>query len=150
MSNSTMSTQVKDKHTSYFTIEELKLSLQLQFENTKHDNTLIDIIESAHIEVDSRLKKYIGPPPMTTGTDVFVQAKKASLRYARSLFYERIGQLERSKHSDEMYETKITAIIESIIADKPDRTKAVFISDASPLEKLYQPSQIDEFFVREF
>ena len=145
-----MAVQIKDKHTSYFSIEELKLSLQLQPDNIKHDDILIDIIESAHIEVDSRLKKYVGTPPMDAGSDIFVQAKKASLRYARSLFYERIGQLERSKHSDEMYETKMTAIIESIIADKPDRTKAVFISDASPLEKLYQPSQIDEFFVREF
>ena len=136
--------------TSFLSLKYLKRSLGLNLDKTINDTELLDIIDTANQEVDARLKPYLGSTPIVAGSEIFVQAKRATSRLARTEWYERQGQLDRAKHSEEIFDKKMEMLIKAVIADKPERTQTVFITQPDPLDRIYQPSQADEYIAREF
>ena len=83
-------------------------------------------------------------------TDLYIQAQKAAARYARSLWYERNGQLDRADHSDKTYEEKMKALIMAITSEKAGRQKTAFFIGRNPLDRIYQPNNLGEYITREF
>ena len=128
----------------------LKKSLNIDNTNQTHDNQLSDILFIANQEVITRLTPYIGPNLDDYNIEVFLQAKKSAGRYARSLWYERQFQTEKAKASDEMYEAKMTQLIDTIKSQKPERTETLFIPAVNPANPTFQPYNLGEYITREF
>ena len=100
--------------------------------------------------MDSILKPLLGEAPIDTGSDIFIQAKSAALFSFKSYWYERSGQLDRARYNMDIYEKKLSKLRKAVIADKPDRTRAVFIGGRSPTEPLFQPYDKEQYITREF
>ena len=132
------------------TLEYLKKSLNIPDDNTTHNDQLVDILFIANQEVITRLTPYLGDNLFESGTEIYLQAKKAAGRYARSLWYERQFQTERAKASDEMYELKIKQLIDTIKSQKPERTESLFIPATNPADPLFEPFNIGEYITRLF
>ena len=129
--------------TDYLTLEFLKNSLNINSE--KHDTRLLDIIFTSNSDVDSRLKPFAGTTPIEVDSDSFYQAKQAASRYARSIWYENMGQLERAKHSLEMYEIKMKSLIAAVKAERTDTTEVVFVAGPDHLKRIYEPAATDQY-----
>ena len=136
--------------TDFISLLYLKKTLGIPDSKTNNDDTLLDITSIANQEVDMRIKPYAESIPLEPATDLYIQAQKAAARYARSLWYERNGQLDRAEHSDKIYEEKMKALIQAIISEKAGRQKTVFISGRDPLDRIYQPTNTGEYVTREF
>ena len=136
--------------TDFISLLYLKKTLGIAEDKTANDDVLLDIVSIANQEVDMRIKPYVRSIPLTPGNDMYVQAQKVAARYARSLWYERNGQLDRADHSDKVYEEKIKALIAALISNKSDRTETAFFTDSNPLNRVHQPYNIDEYIAEEF
>ena len=114
------------------------------------DEVLTQLAQSAQTEIGARLRPYVDDVPIAAESDEFHQAKTCAARYAMGMYYERFELLDKARYNFEIYEKKMIALISSIKAQKPDRTRAVFIPGKNPLDRTYQHANIDEYIVKEF
>ena len=136
---------------SYISLEELKLSLAIKSDETRHDTKLLDILQDARVEIDMEIKPYVDDVPLPPGTDVFYHASKCALYYAKAHWFEHVFQLDKARYNHEMYEKKLEKLTDSIKSDKPDRTEAAFVQGDDPLtDKVFPTSQVDQYITREF
>lgn len=138
-------------YTPYVSPDGLKAALGIPAEDRDHDTQFTDIVLAANHEMDARLKPLLGNAPLEPDGDIFAQASRTAIRYAQSLWYERLGLLDRAKHSDEIYEKRMGALREAITASKPERTRTLFIRarDAND-DRIYLPSETDSYLSRSF
>ena len=147
---STKSAESTDKTTPYITLGYLKQTLGIDADNEVNDKKLLDVVFIANQEIDTRIKPLLGVAPIPAGTETYIQAQKTAGLYAKSVWYEHMSDLERSKHNDEKFEKKLEALLVSIRADNPERTRAVFIRARDPTSPIFQPANVDEYITREF
>ena len=143
-----------DPTTPYVSLEELKNAIAGDGPGTKNpmvDAKLLDVLQDARHQVDTEIKPYVDDVPLPPGTDTYVQAAKCVLFYAKSHWYENMGQIDRAKYNDEKFERKMEKLIESIKSDKPDRTLTIVVGEKDPLrDRTYPVSQISQYLEQEF
>lgn len=135
--------------TDFISLDKLKNSLDIAPESTIHDSKLTDIQADAEHEVETRIKPYIDVP-LTENDETFIQAAQCVLFYAKAHWHEFSFQLEKSKMNFERYEAKMENLIDSIKADKPDRTKAVVVKGKDSLDRTYSTFETDQYLARVF
>ena len=135
--------------TNYISLGAFKKSLQI--DSTINDPKIMDVIASANSEVDSQLKPYLGDAPIDTKSSIYIQAKRVTMILARSLWYEKLGQLDRFDKADEIYQRKVEALVAAIKAERTDTTKTIIIGGKNQKDKkIFQSANKDEYMVRVF
>lgn len=131
------------------TLDLVKRNLNI-VESDQHDSKLQELIFDAAQELNERLRPYAADVPLTTGTAVYVQAQKAAVYHVRWQWFEHMSQLAKASYNMEIYEKKMATLIKGIVAEKPDRTKALFVPAKDPGEPIFQPVFKDEWITRVF
>ena len=114
------------------------------------DNELLDVIQIANEEIAMALLPYAETTPIEPGNQFYVHATRCAMVYLRMLWYERLGQLERSQKQQEYYEKKIEKLMDAITAQKPDRAQTVVLPAKDNLDRVRQTANMDEYTTREF
>lgn len=137
--------------TEYVTADRLKALLGIPAEDHRDDTQIVDIVLAANHGIDMRIKPVAGGAPLDIATDEFAQASRCALRWAQSLWYERLGLMDRFRASREVYEEMMGALLSSLLASKYERAQTFYIPGRNALsDRVYLPSEVDNYLTREF
>lgn len=120
----------------------------LQITGTVNDARLHECVYDANIETD----KALGPSAdkLEKGTDLYEDAKRMALTYAKYRWMLDIRQYEFSRDLLKQYEDKRDSLIATLRADRTSRTKSILIADDPRRRKLLLPAQKDLYVLDDF
>ena len=122
---------------------------QLKSTDSQDDETYLEFVDAANLEVHKRIFPYIDTP-IGEGSQYWSRCNKAALAFARSLHAEYIELIEKSKAYDEKFEAKIGSLVKELIATRTNRTKTIVITNDPREIKVALPGQNDLFATERF
>ena len=132
----------------YIDIEALKSFLGFKDDDSSNDILLSIIFNTTH-HIDTILTPYTDTP-IPTGS-LWEETKYVAMQYALSLYYQRLYQTAQAKSYQEIYNERKEDLLKAYMARKTSQTASSFVAPPDLLrERIYQPTEIDNFIVREF
>ena len=127
--------------TDVLTLSDLKTNFRINQEDDTTDTQLLDILKDANNEIDKAITPYANDVPIEPNTRIFNDMKYTVLHYARARWFREIAQYDRSDNSMAEYDRKLKTLIDTMIANRTQRTKLMVASYDPRDEKLPLPMQ---------
>ena len=135
--------------TSFLTLEQIKINLNIGSSVTLHDDKLLEIIFNSDAHIDAVLQSYTDVP-VTTGSALYTIAREAALYYARILYFEYVFQLDKVEYNQRIFNDKLEALMQMLKAQRTSRTKTVLVAEDPREKNLRLPSQKDTFVLGDY
>ena len=126
------------------------LKKSLGITDDKYNSKLTEIVIDANEEIETALRPYVTDIPLVPKSRNWRRARTVANYHARAAWFEHIFQTDKAEYNDKKHEEKLEVLLMALKAEKPDRTKTVFIPARDPLDVLHQPANTDEYILREF
>lgn len=105
----------------------------------------------ANEHVTLLMRPYAADSPPLPGTDNFRRAQKCAMHWLRSTWFARLFLRDMSEREGSIFGEQWEALRAALVAEKPERTRAVFVTDDDELRRQpYQTAQLDDYLIREF
>lgn len=121
----------------------------LKSTDTQDDDSYLEFIDSANLEVHKRIFPYIDTP-LGPGSEYFSRCRNAALSYARSLHADDIDLIDKSTEYEKKFDSQMSSLVQELKATRTDRTKTVLVNVDPRDIKVPLPGQNDLFATERF